>query len=76
MLGAGVAGLLAARVLAEFYAEVTVLDRDTLADGATTRRGRPSRSTRSCAPCPRPAGAGGLLSGVDRRPFGGRRADR
>jgi flavin-dependent dehydrogenase len=40
VVGAGVAGLLAARVLAEHYAAVTVLERDTLA-GAAPRRGVP-----------------------------------
>lgn len=41
VLGAGVAGLLAARVLAETYSEVTVLDRDALAPGVVPRRGVP-----------------------------------
>lgn len=41
MLGAGVAGLLAARVLSDFYTEVIVVDRDELPDGAATRRGVP-----------------------------------
>lgn len=40
VLGAGVAGLLAARVLAEHYQTVTVLERDTLA-GTAQRRGVP-----------------------------------
>jgi flavin-dependent dehydrogenase len=40
VLGAGVAGLLAARVLSERFARVTVLERDTL-DGAGPRRGVP-----------------------------------
>ncbi len=40
VLGAGVAGLLAARVLAEHYQTVTVLERDTLA-GTAQRRGAP-----------------------------------
>ena len=40
VLGAGIAGLLAARVLAEHYATVTVLERDALA-GAAQRRGVP-----------------------------------
>ncbi len=34
-------GLLAARVLSEFYASVTVVERDTLPDGATQRTGVP-----------------------------------
>ena len=41
VLGASMAGLLAARVLAETYADVTVLDRDELAVGAVARRGAP-----------------------------------
>ncbi len=34
------AGLLAARVLAEFYESVTVVERDELPDTAANRRGR------------------------------------
>ena len=41
VLGASIAGLLAARVLAETYAQVTVLDRDALAPGVAPRRGVP-----------------------------------
>lgn len=41
VLGAGMAGLLAARVLTETFDRVTVLDRDTLLDGAEPRRGVP-----------------------------------
>ena len=41
MIGAGVAGLAAARVLSRRYATVTVLDRDTLPYGPTPRRGVP-----------------------------------
>lgn len=41
MVGAGVAGLLAARVLADEFAEVAVLDRDPLPDGSIARRGVP-----------------------------------
>ncbi len=37
--GAGFGGLLAARVLSEFYQIVTVVERDTLSDNATPRRG-------------------------------------
>ncbi|MQY27375.1 NAD(P)/FAD-dependent oxidoreductase [Nocardia aurantia] len=40
VLGAGVAGLLAARVLSERFSRVTILERDTL-DGAEPRRGVP-----------------------------------
>ena len=41
MIGAGVAGLAAARVLSRRYATVTVLDRDTLPYGPAPRRGVP-----------------------------------
>jgi len=39
--GAGMGGLLAARVLADFYETVTVVERDKLADAADHRRGVP-----------------------------------
>lgn len=41
VLGASMAGLLAARVLAEFYDQVTVVERDVLGEQATPRRGVP-----------------------------------
>ncbi len=41
VLGASMGGLLAARVLAEFFATVTVVDRDVLPAGPATRRGVP-----------------------------------
>ncbi|WP_231396020.1 FAD-dependent oxidoreductase [Mycobacterium sp. URHD0025] len=41
VLGAGIAGLLTARVLSEFYGSVTLVERDTLADGPGQRRGVP-----------------------------------
>lgn len=41
VLGAGMGGLLAARVLSEHYATVTVLERDTLPNEAHPRRGVP-----------------------------------
>jgi 2-polyprenyl-6-methoxyphenol hydroxylase-like FAD-dependent oxidoreductase len=41
VLGAGMAGLLAARVLAEAYARVTVIDRDRLLESGEHRRGVP-----------------------------------
>lgn len=41
VLGAGMAGLLAARVLADRYEAVTVVDRDELPDGVEPRRGVP-----------------------------------
>jgi 2-polyprenyl-6-methoxyphenol hydroxylase-like FAD-dependent oxidoreductase len=41
VLGASMGGLLAARVLADFFDTVTVVERDVLADGAVVRRGVP-----------------------------------
>jgi len=41
VLGGSMAGLLAARVLADGYGQVTVIDRDELADTSTHRRGVP-----------------------------------
>jgi 2-polyprenyl-6-methoxyphenol hydroxylase-like FAD-dependent oxidoreductase len=41
VLGASMAGLLAARVLADAYAQVTVIDRDELPETPTHRRGVP-----------------------------------
>jgi 2-polyprenyl-6-methoxyphenol hydroxylase-like FAD-dependent oxidoreductase len=41
VIGASIAGLLAARALSETYARITVIDRDTLPDHPATRRGVP-----------------------------------
>src|SRR5512133_4311958 len=41
VLGASMAGLLAARVLADAYAQVTVIDRDQLPEAPMHRRGVP-----------------------------------
>lgn len=41
VLGASVAGLLAARVLADFYTTVTVVERDSLDTGLAVRKGVP-----------------------------------
>jgi len=41
VLGAGMAGLLAARVLSEFYGTVTLVERDVLPDAPAQRRGVP-----------------------------------
>jgi 2-polyprenyl-6-methoxyphenol hydroxylase-like FAD-dependent oxidoreductase len=41
VLGASMAGLLAARVLADFYTTVTVVERDTLGCDVTVRKGVP-----------------------------------
>jgi 2-polyprenyl-6-methoxyphenol hydroxylase-like FAD-dependent oxidoreductase len=41
VLGASMGGLLAARVLADFYGSVTVVERDVLPDDPANRRGVP-----------------------------------
>jgi 2-polyprenyl-6-methoxyphenol hydroxylase-like FAD-dependent oxidoreductase len=41
VIGAGIAGLLAARVLTDFYTEVVILDRDDLSAEGMPRRGVP-----------------------------------
>ncbi len=41
VLGASLAGLFTARVLSEFFDEVTLVDRDTLPDGPIPRKGVP-----------------------------------
>jgi len=41
VLGASIAGLLAAHVLAESYGQVIVIDRDPLTEASTQRRGVP-----------------------------------
>ena len=41
VLGASMGGLLAARVLADFYETVTVVERDALPDEPANRRGVP-----------------------------------
>src|SRR5215510_7630516 len=41
VVGAGMAGLVAARVLSDFFAEVVVFERDSLVDEAEPRRGVP-----------------------------------
>ncbi|WP_187432975.1 NAD(P)-binding protein [Natronococcus pandeyae] len=41
VVGAGIAGLVAARVLADAFDEVTVIDRDPLPDEPVARRGVP-----------------------------------
>src|ERR1700719_5319395 len=41
VVGAGLGGLSAARVLADYFDEVIILDRDELPDGATPRPGVP-----------------------------------
>src|SRR5579862_4637059 len=41
VIGAGMAGLLAARVLADRVANVTIIERDELPEGAASRKGVP-----------------------------------
>src|SRR5262245_23556072 len=41
VIGASLGGLLAARTLSDFYANVTILERDELPDGNGARRGVP-----------------------------------
>lgn len=41
VIGAGMAGLLAARVLADAFDEVTVIERDSFPDEPVARRGVP-----------------------------------
>lgn len=41
VLGASMGGLLAARVLSDFYRSVTVVERDVLPTGSAQRRGVP-----------------------------------
>jgi flavin-dependent dehydrogenase len=47
VVGASISGLLAARVLAESYRTVTVVDRDALPEGPANRRGVPQVATRT-----------------------------
>src|SRR6056297_2390255 len=44
VVGGSIAGLLAARVLADRFAEVTVVERDPVSDDVTARRGVPQTS--------------------------------
>jgi 2-polyprenyl-6-methoxyphenol hydroxylase-like FAD-dependent oxidoreductase len=49
VMGAGMAGLLVARVLSDFYRTVTVVERDVLPDGPVARKGVPQgRHLHSC----------------------------
>lgn len=41
VIGGSIAGLLAARVLSDYFTQVTILERDHLPDGAETRKGTP-----------------------------------
>jgi flavin-dependent dehydrogenase len=45
VIGASIAGLLAARALSEVFSLVTVFDRDVLPDKPGIRRGAPSTSS-------------------------------
>jgi 2-polyprenyl-6-methoxyphenol hydroxylase-like FAD-dependent oxidoreductase len=48
VLGASMAGLLAARVLADFFRAVTVVERDMLPDNPDNRQGVPQANTDTC----------------------------
>jgi glycine/D-amino acid oxidase-like deaminating enzyme len=48
VLGASLAGLLAARVLADAYRRVTVVERDPLPETAENRKGVPRVDTPTC----------------------------
>jgi len=41
VLGGSIAGLLAARVLSQHFDQVTLIERDTLTEGADSRKGAP-----------------------------------
>ena len=67
VLGASMAGLVAARALAEFFETVTVVERDVLSDGADHRRGVPQGRQIHGAATERRAGARRALSRDPRR---------
>ena len=59
VLGASMGGLLAARVLADFFETVTVVERDALPDDdPAVRRGVPQGASCSCSAGPRSADLG------------------
>jgi 2-polyprenyl-6-methoxyphenol hydroxylase-like FAD-dependent oxidoreductase len=60
ILGASIGGLLAARVLADFYDTVTVVERDVLPDGPQTRRG----VAQGAQPHTLPTRAAGIMDGL------------
>src|SRR5258705_1374875 len=41
VIGASMSGMLAARVLSDYFAQVTLLERDSLPQGSTVRKGVP-----------------------------------
>jgi 2-polyprenyl-6-methoxyphenol hydroxylase-like FAD-dependent oxidoreductase len=57
VVGAGMAGLPAARALADYFERVVVLERDTLPLDAAQRTGTPQARRTQWAPSGRPAGA-------------------
>lgn len=61
--GAGMGGLLAARVLADFYETVTVIERDKLSDTVDQLRGVPQGRQLPRVVESRRAGAGTTISG-------------
>ena len=75
VLGGSIAGLLAARVLADAYDQVTVVDRDILVEGGGPRRGAP-QGRHIHGLLARGQQVLDELPGAHRRARGGRRADR
>ena len=57
VIGASMGGLLAARALADYYGEVTVIERDALPDVYEPQKGRSSRTTCARPACPGTRGA-------------------
>jgi 2-polyprenyl-6-methoxyphenol hydroxylase-like FAD-dependent oxidoreductase len=45
VIGGSMSGLLAARILSDFYDEVTILERDDLSNEVENRRGVPQAGT-------------------------------
>ena len=67
VLGASLAGLLAARVLSDSYAQVTVVERDELPERPSAPARRPARRHIHGSDGERPAGPGGAVPRVHRR---------
>ncbi len=66
VLGASMGGLSAARVLADYYETVTVVERDVLPPGSANRRGVPQGQARSRDSRERVGGARRVLPGIHR----------
>jgi hypothetical protein len=70
VLGASMSGLLAARVLADAYQQVTVVERDVLADSGMPRKGVPQgrharASSMTCSRASWPVGFHNLVTASD-----------